>query len=316
VTAAARRARLLVSQEDAGAIEGLVARFGLLVGGSGGDPAPAAVGILDPESLDDPAGTDALFAETADGAVPWVVLTGPRERSDLARFVASPAVCAIVPREGPRRDHELAEALTSILEGPEIAAPMLPAITDELELPLASSQDREPALDRLAGFFSEAGIRRRVTELAVDGAEELITNALYDAPTDSAGRRLYAEIDRRHAVFLGDGSRPRLRAAVGADALAVGVLDPFGSLEIAEVRRFLCRVLGGGEQLDDAKRGGAGLGLARVFAMVDRLAVKVRRGRAAEVGFWIASAGARRGASAQVTGLLLADDRLNPAGAR
>ncbi|MCA9517172.1 MAG: hypothetical protein KC635_19660, partial [Myxococcales bacterium] len=169
--------------------------------------------------------------------------------------------------------------------------------------------DRDELLAALEEYLGERGVRARIAGIVIDACEELLTNALYDAPTDADGRHIYAEVDRRHAIFLAGGSRPEVRATVTNGEVVASVRDPFGSLELAAVRRWLAKGLGAhDDQLDDTKKGGAGLGLARVFAMVDRLSIRVRPGAETEVVFAVATKGARRDMAARPTGLLLKRD--------
>ncbi|TNF31434.1 MAG: hypothetical protein EP329_12275 [Deltaproteobacteria bacterium] len=308
---------MFVGGQDEARVDGILRRFGADDVQTPVDPLLCpherqAVAVVDPTVL--PRGTADLRALAADLAgTPVVVLGGPSGRDTLVDWIAIPEVCAVVPRDHVYSDVELERALEAVLVGPRFGldAHLGPRAVARLETPLAASLDREQVLDELAAFLAERGVRSRIARTVVDAAEELVTNALYDAPTDATGRRIYSEIDRRHAVFLGADDRPTLRAGVDDSDVVVAVHDPHGSLSLDTVKRYLVKGLRAGPDQVDDKKGGAGLGLARIFSMVDRLAVFVDPGRTTEVTLTVSLRGARRDMAHRPTGLLLAETRAN-----
>lgn len=233
---------------------------------------------------------------------PVLLLSGPQDRALLAAFVEVPTVAGVIGRDARDRDAELDDALSLVTRGPNWGiARLLSPDTPQWSRELASSVDREDLLEGARVFLAEHGVRSRMVELAVNAVEELVTNAIYDAPTDDEGRRLYADVDRRNAVFLPAGNRPRLDLAVDGKKIAASMTDPYGSLDVATVRRYLAMGLRG--DFSD-KPGGAGLGFARVFGLVDRLIVQISPRTRTEIAFTLESGSVRRDPSARPTGLL------------
>lgn len=233
---------------------------------------------------------------------PVLLLSGPQERGLLASFVEVPTVAGVIGRDTKEYDLELDEALGVVTKGPSWGLERLTnASAPTWACELASSVDREELLEGARVFLAEHGVRARMVELAVNAVEELVTNAIYDAPTDTEGRRLYADVDRRNAVFLPAGSRPRLALAVDGKKIVAVMTDPYGSLDVATVRRYLAMGLRG--DLSD-KPGGAGLGFARVFGLVDRLIVQISPRVRTEIAFTLESGSVRRDPSSRPTGLL------------
>lgn len=307
-----RAALLFVGGMDDARVDGALGRLGLTVDKPFAPelftPARRTVAVIDPAALGLDSVAELRAAIGPLGDTPVVVLSGPCSRAALADLIALPTVAAIVARDHHHSDAELGAALDATVCGPRFGLSRhgTPGAA-RLEEALGSSHEREAVLDRIAAFLAERGVRRRLAAAVIDGAEELITNALYDAPTDDDGRRIYAEIDRRHAVFLGADARPRIGVAVDAHEVVVAVEDPHGSLEVGVVRRFLAKGLRAGPDQIDDKLGGAGLGFARVYAMSDRMAVHVERGARSEVSFALALGGARRDMAARPSGLVLAE---------
>lgn len=262
-----------------------------------------ALAFIDPEAMGP---SDALGrvqrAALAYPRTPVLLLSGPQDRALLAAFVEVPTVAGVIGRDTRDRDAELDDALSAVTRGPVWGLTrLIQADSPMWSRELASSVDREELLDGARNFLSDQGVRSRMVELAVNAIEELVTNAIYDAPTDGEGRRLYADVDRRNAVFLPAGSRPRLDLAVDGKRIAAAMTDPYGSLDVATVRRYLALGLRG--DFSD-KPGGAGLGFARVFGLVDRLVVQISPRIRTEISFTLEAGSVRRDPSARPTGLL------------
>ncbi|MCC6622730.1 MAG: hypothetical protein IT385_15825 [Deltaproteobacteria bacterium] len=267
--------------------------------------APAGL-VVDPAAL----GSDALGrinrAAMAYPYAPLIVVTGPLERPVLADIIEKTSLVSLIGRDTPEHAHELDLALEAVTAGPNGPTPgagslLTGAPSARYAGEIASSDERDALIDRLEAFLAEAGIRARMVRIAVDAIEELVTNALYDAPVDEDGRRLNAELDRRIGVHLAPPDRPRFEVLVRGPVVAASMIDPHGSLDLATVRRFLAQGLRG--DVSD-KPGGAGLGFARVYGLVDRLAVRVVSRVRTETAFVIDTSTPRKDPAARPTSFL------------
>ncbi len=306
------RAVVLVRTLDLGRVEGALRAHGL-----------APMGVVSAETLPrgrfrlavlDPALLAGLTAEGLEelrdqlGTTPVVWLSGPRDREELAALVGYPTVQAVVPRDHVSSDEDLALAVESVARGPTFDWRGLTGEPREVAArSLKGSADRDPALDELDAWFEERGVRRRLRGILKDVADELITNAVYDAPVDERGVPLYASWDRRRVVVLAAAHCATFEMSVGPGRAAIAVSDPFGVLPLTTVRRYLRKGLRGGADQIDTKRGGAGLGLTRTFERVDHLVVHVHRGRRTRVGVAVETTGGRRSMAARPAGLVLAE---------
>jgi len=267
--------------------------------------APAGL-LVDPAAL----GSDALGrinrAAMAYPFAPLIVLSGPLERPVLADIIEKTTLVSLIGRDTPEHVAELDQALDAVTAGatgptPGAASLLTGTPSARYEGEIASSDERDSLIERLEVFLAEAGIRARMVRVAVDAIEELITNALYDAPIDAQGRRLHAELDRRIGVQLAAPDRPRYEVVVRGPVVAASMIDPHGSLDLATVRRFLAQGLRG--DVSD-KPGGAGLGFARVYGLVDRLAVRIVSRVRTETAFVIDTSTPRKDPAARPTSFL------------
>ena len=299
---AAPEVLLRVRDEDRAAIEAQLAAVGLSGTLQPAREAAPALGIIDPEVLGgDLAGRLQLAAEHYP-QTPILLLSGSRERTTLAGLVEVPTVAAIIARDTAERAHELAVALGILRGGPRFGlANLIGSAPALLSRELAASHDRDPVIEELEAQLTQNGIRSRMARLACDAVEELVTNAIYDAPTDASGDRIYATTDRRESIVLAETARPRLEVAVVGTRVVALMSDPHGSLDVLTVRRYLAQGLRG--DVSD-KPGGAGLGLARIYGLVDRLVVQIAPRRRTEIAFMLEAGAVKRDPAQRPTGLV------------
>jgi hypothetical protein len=105
-------------------------------------------------------------------------------------------------------------------------------------------------------------------------AEELLTNAFYDAPV-SAGV-VEGPISRTQDVTLPDDSACDMVYGCREDLAVVRVRDPFGSLSRSRLVEVLSRCSRTDMQVEvDETMGGAGLGLWRIFSTASYVGISV-----------------------------------------
>ena len=74
-------------------------------------------------------------------------------------------------------------------------------------------------------------------------ADELMLNAIYDAPRDEHGQTLHADIDRRTPVTLAAQAQVRARWGCDGRTFVVSITDRFGALDRATVAAHIQRLL-------------------------------------------------------------------------
>ena len=108
-------------------------------------------------------------------------------------------------------------------------------------------------------------------------ADELISNAVHNAPLDSAGVHYRKDLPRDRELPLEARQRVRLRWGCDARYLAIEVTDWFGSLDQHAILHALAR--------SDVRQtgGGAGMGLALTYRSCDQLVFNLAPGTRTEV---------------------------------
>jgi hypothetical protein len=155
--------------------------------------------------------------------------------------------------------------------------------TEGRRVKLAHASKRGERLERMVEYLVERGISPRLVEQARDAAEELLTNAFYDAPVSAGAmpkpisRTQDVELPEKNACDLAYGCR-------GGELAIVRVRDPFGSLTRERLTEVLLRCSRSDMDVRvDESMGGAGLGMWKVFSSALFVAVSVVRQHHTEI---------------------------------
>ncbi|MBA3391448.1 MAG: hypothetical protein H0T89_02335 [Deltaproteobacteria bacterium] len=155
---------------------------------------------------------------------------------------------------------------------------------------LARASRRDARFERMAEFFTKQGLSTRATSVIAEVAEELVMNALYDAPVESG----YFEqaIPRTEDVDLPVDRACEISYGMDEGNVFIRVRDPFGALSRERLLEVLNRCSAKSVGLDES-RGGAGLGLWRVFSSASTIAITVVPGRITDIVVGIATKNGR-----------------------
>jgi hypothetical protein len=162
-------------------------------------------------------------------------------------------------------------------------APYFEAPWAEQRLKVRSSQQLGEAIEEAGAFASAAGAHPRMVAHFETVTDELLTNALYNAPVDQAGQHRYASTSRKVPVELTEQEAPEVTLRFSDGRLGIGVCDPFGTLTPARLLGHLARCFRKSKEQIEQKAGGAGLGLYQVLESLSHLVVNLSPGRRTEM---------------------------------
>jgi hypothetical protein len=121
-------------------------------------------------------------------------------------------------------------------------------------------QEKSLCISQISEFAELMGVRRKYRESIEQCVDEMLMNALYDAPVDDQGKPIFSEIPTKTRISLRVEQKVVVQYACDGTQFAVAVRDAFGTLERSTVLRYLHKCLHNEQQID-RKAGGAGLGL-------------------------------------------------------
>lgn len=143
-------------------------------------------------------------------------------------------------------------------------------------------QEKSICISQLSEFAASMGVRRKYREAIEQVADELLMNALYDAPVDEQGNQVFAEIDPHDRTESRSPKPVSIRYAATDSMFAVAVRDRFGRLAKNTILAYINKCLHGSQQID-RKAYGAGLGLYLVANAAASYIVNVAYNIATEV---------------------------------
>jgi hypothetical protein len=147
---------------------------------------------------------------------------------------------------------------------------------------LRDFEGRGKAIQTVLDFAEQAKMRRQVRSAIGQVCEELLMNALYDAPVDDEGRPIFAEVDPHDRTRTRSPRPVSIRYAATEDSFAIAVRDRFGRLAKNTILAYIDKCIHSPNQID-RKTYGAGLGLYLVANAAATYVVNVAYGIATEV---------------------------------
>lgn len=152
------------------------------------------------------------------------------------------------------------------------------------ERTITSSKDRETCNIQVQQWIDSCGQSKSIGRLAFGIAEELVMNAIYDAPV-AGGRHHYDKLERHEARDLAPDEYAKLRYGCDGQTIAISIVDPFGAFSRDKWWQYARKVLKreDTDTLIDKKKGGAGLGLFKMLYSSHGVVCNVEPGKKTEV---------------------------------
>lgn len=145
------------------------------------------------------------------------------------------------------------------------------------ETVLTRGSQRSHVVAELAELVRSSGQSARVASMAMLVTDELLSNAVHNAPIDDRGEHYRRDLPRDGELELDARHQVRLRWGCDARYLAIEVNDGFGSLDRETILGSLAT--------NDIREsgGGAGMGVALTYRSCDHLVFNLAPGRRTEI---------------------------------
>ncbi len=121
-------------------------------------------------------------------------------------------------------------------------------------------QEKSVCIAQISEFAKLMGVRRKYRESIEQVLDEMLMNALYDAPVDADGKQMFADIPTKTRISLRMEQKAVVQYSCDGETFTLSVRDSFGTLDRNTVLKYLHKCLHAEQQID-RKTGGAGLGL-------------------------------------------------------
>jgi hypothetical protein len=157
---------------------------------------------------------------------------------------------------------------------------------DIKETIITGNNSRSRALEQLDQDLLKAGLSSTMTRKAHHLADELLMNAIYDAPVDPVTKvSRYNHLTRSVSVELEPSEYARLRYGYDGTVLALSIDDPFGGLGRDVILKYLKACFDGqfGKINENEGKGGGGMGLYQILTSADLLVTNMKPGKKTEI---------------------------------
>lgn len=151
-----------------------------------------------------------------------------------------------------------------------------------------SYRQKDEAVGELAAWAQGLSLPRRQVAAMEQAADELLLNALFDAPVDAEGKARYLTYTPQQRLLITAQPQDAAWLSYAADEqrVVVAVHDPFGRLQRPTVLDYFRRCALAQEARQsplEHKAGGAGVGLYLVLSSASELLFRLCPGRSTEV---------------------------------
>lgn len=156
-----------------------------------------------------------------------------------------------------------------VLAGSRSTSPQLKEFlmpqSDVQMIELNHTHQKQEAAEAVRQYLLSAKLPARIANMIANAVDELIMNAMFDAPCDDFGKSIYSSTSRTQERNLNGKEKVQLTLAFDGFHVGVNVTDHFGSIDR---QRLLNHVSANYKDRDyTVKQGqaGAGLGMASVY---------------------------------------------------
>ncbi len=214
----------------------------------------------------------------------WIIVVLPK--SDLKQTVAAMQLSSRIAGIFVADDltvSNLAAMCTRVMHGDIFGLEKLvPWGTRVYSTLVGDYQEKSICISQISEYAASMGVRRKYREAIEQCSDELLMNALYDAPVDSAGNQLFADVPTKTRISLRMEQKAVVQYSCDSRLFTLSVRDSFGTLERDTVLKYLHKCLYADQQID-RKAGGAGLGLYIMCNATTQFFINALPGVATEV---------------------------------
>ena len=154
---------------------------------------------------------------------------------------------------------------------------MMGAYSDGIEVKIQDSSKISDTIKDVLGKMEFENCFSQIKDSLSQLINELLYNALFNAPTDGEGDQQFRDQDRKEHVSLDEGKEATLKIYNTVDKIFTAVIDYYGSITKEVIDAHISK-----NEVSD-KSGGAGIGLSLIYNNSHELIFVVKPGEQTEV---------------------------------
>lgn len=227
-----------------------------------------------------------LWALLESRTIRWPVLlhSGATAAVEIAELVEKGHVCNIIARREPLEAEELLTTVGKLVHEDIFGIEKYFSWgSRRLSMEITSSDEKMMVMAACETFAAQSGAASRFAAAFIAVTDELLTNALFNAPVTTGGERPFHNMHRARSVTLADGDFVKITLCFDGDRLGVSATDPYGSLSAERLLKSVAARLRSDYHEVRSNTGGAGVGLSQTFESVSHLVLNLAPGIKTEV---------------------------------
>lgn len=130
---------------------------------------------------------------------------------------------------------------------------------------LASSSQKYNAVEAVKAYLLAAKFQTRMATVVANAVDEILMNAMFDAPTDDQGHPILTSTPRSTVLKLEGKNTVEMHVGFDGKYVGISAIDYFGSLDKSKLLSHISKIYVKEEYKVRANQAGAGIGLATVF---------------------------------------------------
>ena len=225
-----------------------------------------------------PSLSELVEAAKARGAEACMTLLGATAMQQLPAILGMGSVTNMLVHPMPMLAEELTITAQKVIKNDLFGAEKYLLWGTKLhETVMTRASQRPHIVAELAESVRGCGQSARVASMAMLVTDEMLSNAVHNAPVDGQGVHYRRELPRDGELELDARHQVRLRWGCDARYLAIEVNDTFGSLDRETILNSLAK--------NDIREsgGGAGMGVALTYRSCDHLVFNLAPGKRTEI---------------------------------
>ncbi len=139
--------------------------------------------------------------------------------------------------------------------------------------------EKNTLMDWLKAFLDRDPRTQTIRDLCLQAADEMITNALFNAPVRPSGKRAFKDLARNSEIELPTNKAATIFACFSEQRIVIGCEDAFGSLEKPLLMEHLRSMFKEERAVVTYSGGGAGLGFRYLLENAANFYVLVDQGK-------------------------------------
>jgi len=147
---------------------------------------------------------------------------------------------------------------------------------------LKQSNHKQDAVEAVRNYVLAAQFNQRMASLIANAVDEILMNAIFDAPVDELGKQRMSSTPRTAGFALEGQQTVEIQVGFDGERFGLTAIDQFGSVEKSRLTKHVAKVYREDEYKVRSTTAGAGIGLSRVFRDGGTFVYVVEQGKRTE----------------------------------